>query len=168
MIFIWGENDSQPLFYTITKIVLRPQIYMQMRKHKTSRRKSISSPPQGLSINFLNWSIIDLQHQFQMYNIIIQYLIYCKMIATISLVVCHHTQFQKLFFVIRILKIYSHNNSQICNTVILTIVIMLYIISLRLICFITESLCLLASSLILPTLHPLPLATTSLFSVSVS
>ena len=50
------------------------------------------------------------------------------MIATVSLInICHHIQFQKLFLLMRAFKICSFNNIQICNTVLLTIVTMLYI-----------------------------------------
>ena len=53
---------------------------------------------------------------------------YCEMIATVSLInICHHIQFQKLFLLMRAFKICSFNNIQICNTVLLTIVTMLYI-----------------------------------------
>ena len=50
---------------------------------------------------------------------------------------CHQTIF---FLVIRIFKIFSHGNFQICNTIFLTIVTMLYITSLRLNYSITVSL----------------------------
>ena len=59
------------------------------------------------------------------------------MMATVSLVNVHHliwikkTKRKKFFFpVMRTLRIYLLNNFQICHTVVLTIVIMLYITSL--------------------------------------
>ena len=63
-------------------------------------------------------------------------------------------------------KIYSLSNFQICNTVFLTIVTMLSITYLWLIYFINGILCLL--TLFSHLSHPLPLATTSLFSVCMS
>ena len=68
--------------------------------------------------------------------------------------------------VMRIFKIYSLSNFQICNTVLLTIVTMLYIIFPWFIYFITGNLYLLTTSIHFA--HPLPLATTNLFSASMS
>ena len=50
------------------------------------------------------------------------------MITTISLVNIHHHS-HNFFLVMRTFKIYSLRNFQICNTVLLTIVILLYITS---------------------------------------
>ena len=70
--------------------------------------------------------------------------------------------------VIRSFKIYSLSSFQICNSVLLTIVAMLYIVSPRLIYFITESLYLLTHFIHVAQPHHLPLATTYLFSVWMS
>lgn len=61
------------------------------------------------------------------------------MIITISLVNIHHLTVTMFLLMMRIFKIYSLSNSQIYNTVLLTIVTMLYITPLGLICFITGS-----------------------------
>ena len=66
------------------------------------------------------------------------------MIATISSVNIHyHIQLQFLFLVMRTFKIYSLSNFQICKTVCLTIVTILYITFPRLIYLITGRLYLL-------------------------
>ena len=75
--------------------------------------------------------------------------IYCKMVNMISLVnVHHHTCYSyKIFFlVMRTFKIYYFSNLQICNTVLLTTVNMLYITSPWLLYFITRNLYLLTPS----------------------
>ena len=53
------------------------------------------------------------------------------MITTVSLVnICHHTWLRKMFFlVMRIFKTYSLSYFQICNTILLIIVTVLYVIS---------------------------------------
>ena len=70
----------------------------------------------------------------------------------------------------RTFKIYSLSNFQICNMVLLTTDIMLYITSsmLYIIYFITESLCLVTHFTHVAQPHHLPLATTYLFSVWMS
>lgn len=55
--------------------------------------------------------------------------------------------------VVRTLKLYSHGNFQVYNTALLTRVIMLYVKFLELINLLTESLCLLTMSRILPSNH---------------
>ena len=92
------------------------------------------------------------------------------MITTMSLVnICHHTKLKHFFSCDENFLRFILNNFQICNTILLTIVTMLYITSPQLIYLITGSLYLLT-----PFTHftypqtPSPLATTHLFSVSVS
>ena len=60
------------------------------------------------------------------------------MITTINLVICYHTATTFFIFIIRTFKICSSRNFQIYNTVLLTIVTMLYSISPRLIYFVLE------------------------------
>ena len=92
------------------------------------------------------------------------------MITTMSLVnICHHTKLKHFFSCDENFLRFILNNFQICNTILLTIVTMLYITSPQLIYLITGSLYLLT-----PFTHftypqtPSPLATTHLFSVSTS
>ena len=102
------------------------------------------------------------------HNDLIFIYIYCEMITTISQVIIHHYGYN-FFLVMRTFKIYSLSNFQIYNTVLLTIVIMLYITSSRLIS-ITGSFYLSPPSTTLPFPQPSlpPLLTTNLFSVPVS
>ena len=66
-------------------------------------------------------------------------------------------------------QIYCLSNYQIYNTVSFTIVTMLHILSPELICLAIQSLYLLVRQThFFQTLHPLPLATTGLFSISIS
>ena len=58
-----------------------------------------------------------------------------------------------IFLVIRIFKIYSLSNFEVYNTIVLTIVTMLYIISPELIHLITGSLCPLTPFIIFPHAH---------------
>ena len=68
------------------------------------------------------------------------------MITIISLVnICYHTELQFFFLVMRTFKIYSLSNFQLCNTISLTVVTMLYLTSPGLISFITRSLYFLTS-----------------------
>ena len=65
------------------------------------------------------------------------------MITTISLVnICPHTYLEIFLLVMSTFKICSFSNFQICKTVLLTTVTMLYFTSLWLTYFITGSLCL--------------------------
>lgn len=64
---------------------------------------------------------------------------YCEMIISLSLVnIGHHTQLKFFLVILRTFKIYSLSNFRIYNTVLLTIVPILYILMTY---FITESLC---------------------------
>ena len=66
-------------------------------------------------------------------------------------------------------KMYCLSNYQIYNTVLFTIVTMLHILSPELICLVIQSLYLLVTQThFFQTLHPLPLALTGLFSISIS
>ena len=87
---------------------------------------------------------------------------------TAILATIHHRTCYKSYFPCHENFFYSLSSFQICSTVLLTIVIMWYITSQWRIYFITGSLNHWLPSPVSPTLHPLPLATTSLFSVSMS
>lgn len=79
------------------------------------------------------------------------------------------THSYKIFFlVIRTFKVYCFSNFQICNTVFLTPVTMLYIISPLLIYFMTGMLCLWTPFSHFTHFQPPLLATTNLLSVSMS
>ena len=91
--------------------------------------------------------------------------LYILWLIYISLVNNHYHTYTNFFLVMRTFKIYSLNNFQICNSVLLTIVIKLYIASPWLIYFISRYLYLL-TIFIHFTHPPPPLATTNLFSVS--
>ena len=83
--------------------------------------------------------------------------------------ICHHTKLYIFFLVMRTFKSYSLSNFQICNTILLTIVATLHITFPGLNYFVTQ-VCTswLPSPNSPPSQHPCPLATTNLFSVSVS
>ena len=90
------------------------------------------------------------------------------MIALISLVSIHqYTQLKTFFFMMKTIKICSFSNCQICNTVLLTIVTILYISSPGLASFMIGNLCLLTTFTHSALPSPLPVATTSLVYVSI-
>ena len=64
---------------------------------------------------------------FQVYSIIIQYLCTFKMITT-SLATSINIHSYNCFLTMRIFKIYFPENSQICNKILLTVAMVLYII----------------------------------------
>ena len=89
----------------------------------------------------------------------------CEEIATVELVNTFITSHNcHLFFVVGTFKVYSLSNFQIYNTVLWTIITMLYIRSLELIHFITSG----NLNPLTIYLNPQPPATTILLSVSMS
>ena len=91
-----------------------------------------------------NWhaTVISFREAIQWFGICM----YCKMITTVNQVnVCHYIWLNRFFFLWWDLLRCTHNNFQICNKVLLTIVVKLYITSPWLIYFITVSLYLLTA-----------------------
>ena len=77
------------------------------------------------------------------------------MVITISLVNIHcHNSYKIIFLVMRTFKIYSLSNFQICNTVLLIVAVIIYIISPGPTYFISGSLYLLLTSFNLTVLNP--------------
>ena len=115
-------------------------------------------------------------YQFQVYNIrnicmhiYVYTYIYSEMITTVSLVNLHHqSQLQFFFLGMRTFKTYILSNFQINNTVLLTIVTIMYMTSPGRIYFITGRFYLVTTFTNFVHLPSPPRATTNLFSVPVS
>ena len=104
-------------------------------------------------------------YEYEVHNILIQVYIADDGHSKFSL--STHIVKKMFFLAMRTFKMYCLSKFQKCNIVLLTVVTMWYIIFPELICLITGSLYLLTTFTQPPPSHR-PLATTSLFSVSVS